>query len=98
MSRKLTPTQIDWIRSIPADGIAQHALLNLRGKAKQYALKYRASLQSAIDRCNDRAAPNNPLRDTQRIETGRFGPNGGLGYRLVDTEPLVTLAHEALDT
>jgi hypothetical protein len=95
MRRKLTPGQLAWIRQIPPDGISQTQLLDLRGAAKTYSMKYVASLRSAIDRCNDGSAPNSPLRSTQRIETGPFGPKGGLGYRLVE-EPLVALAHEAL--
>jgi hypothetical protein len=82
--KKLTPNQLDWlgkIRAIP-EGISETELLDLRGKAKNYAMSYRRSLESAIDAHNKGLAVNSPIAKNTMIETGPFGPKGGHGYRL----------------
>lgn len=95
-SRKtLTSSQISWLSRITAKGIAAYALLGLKGRAKQYESRYRASLSNAVAAHNDGVATNSPLSSNIVIEAGPFGPKGGQGYRLAAIEPLVEVAEKA---
>ena len=83
------------LERIESHGTTEVALLNLKGRAKQYTRSYVRSLQSAIKAHNEGLATNSPLSPNTLIEEGPFGPRGGRGYRLVPRDPLIAVAEEA---
>ena len=60
-----------------------YSLMNLQGKALQYKSKYEKSLMNAIDYHNSGKVEDSPIKNGYVIQTGKYGPRGGFGYRVV---------------
>lgn len=92
--KTLTAKQVEWLSRITAEGITEGALLDLRGKAKNWDGRYRQSLAAAVEAHNEGRAQNSPLPRVP-IDYMAVGPRGGNGYRL-RTDPAVELAEQVL--